>query len=380
MPGGFRDEEKTNYGITSLITKCLLKGTNRLDHEKFSHQVESLAAHLDPTMDKDYWGLTLDCLEPQFKKAFALMRETLFEPAFQPSEVAKEIKMQLAAIARMKDDPSDYAMLQSDILTFQGTPYAHAPMGELETLKGITPKVLRQWHERFLKGPMTWVAVGDMEAKALIDLLGSNLPARKAKPSINEPMTPRHALEPKTIRLAQGTQQSNLVLGMEAPAFHSPDYFPFRVLNTLLNGMGGRLFLELREKRSLAYSVYSAHDAGALGGICQIYIGCDPSKASNAREEMERVLFSLWRGKITPEELERAKTYMIGLFKMGFQSNRSQVLSYARNEMSGRGAEAVALVPGKIREVSLAEVRRVAERYLDTDRKTWVLLDPIAKE
>jgi zinc protease len=294
--------------------------------------------------------------------------------------VAKEIKMQLAAIARMKDDPSDYAMLQSDILTFQGTPYAHAPMGELETLKGITPKVLRQWHERFLKGPMTWVAVGDMEAKALIDLLGSNLPARKAKPSINEPMTPRHALEPKTIRLAQGTQQSNLVLGMEAPAFHSPDYFPFRVLNTLLNGMGGRLFLELREKRSLAYSVYSAHDAGALGGICQIYIGCDPSKASNAREEMERVLFSLWRGKITPEELERAKTYMIGLFKMGFQSNRSQVLSYARNEMSGRGAEAVALVPGKIREVSLAEVRRVAERYLDTDRKTWVLLDPIAKE
>jgi zinc protease len=186
-------------------------------------------------------------------------------------------------------------------------------------------------------------------------------------------------LEPKTLKLSHTSQQANLVLGFRAPAFHAPDYFAFRVLNTLLNGMGGRLFMELREKRSLAYSVFAAHDAARLSGIYQIYIGCDPSKADKARVEMERVLYSLIHDRIRPEELERAKTYMTGLFEMGLQSNRSQVLAYARYEMSGKGAPWVKEVPSLIRQVTLKDVRAVAQRYLGTDDKTWVLLDPADK-
>ncbi|HVZ81381.1 MAG TPA: pitrilysin family protein [bacterium] len=380
VPGGFSEERPEVYGITSLMTKCLLKGTSRLSHDIFSHRIESLGAHLDASMDKDYWGLTLDCLVPQFERAYELFRETLRDPAFLPSETAKERKMQMAAVARLKDDPAEYALLQSDLLTFQGTPYAHAPLGEPETLSKIGSVAMRDWHHRFIKKkPLTWFAVGDMEPEKLLKLLETD-PRGRRKPGRPGRDGGHHDVASRTLRFRQGTQQSNLVLGLSAPSFRSDDYFPFRVLNTLLNGMGGRLFLELREKRSLAYSVYASHDAGARAGIYQIYIGCDPSKADSARAEMERVLFDLWTGRITQAELERAKTYMAGLFKMGLQSNRSQLLSYARYEMAGHGAGTLALVPGKIQKVTLKDVRRVAEKYLDTDKKTWVLVTPQGRD
>jgi zinc protease len=172
------------------------------------------------------------------------------------------------------------------------------------------------------------------------------------------------------------SQQANLVLGFQAPSFHSPEYFPFRVLNTLLNGMGGRLFVELREKRSLAYSVFASHDAGARAGIYQIYIGCAPDKVERAQTELLKVLSNFIGGDISRAELDRAKTYMIGLYQMGFQSNRSQVHSYARYEMSGMGAPGVEKFPAHIREVTLDQIRKVAGKYLDTPNKTWVLLTP----
>jgi zinc protease len=250
-------------------------------------------------------------------------------------------------------------------------------MGEPETIAKIDPKALRQWQARSLKSaPMTWVAVGDFETQKLVDLIEAQGSSRKAPVKRSVVSDARRDIVPKTLQFHQGTQQSNLVLGLSAPTFVSNDYYPFRVLNTLLNGMGGRLFVELREKRSLAYSVYASHDAGAKAGIYQIYIGCDPAKADKARAEMERVLFDLRRGTIPTEEFERAKTYMSGLFKMGLQSNRSHLLSYARYEMAGHGAEVLAKVPQRIKEVTLTDVRRVAEKYLNTDKKTWVLVTP----
>src|SRR6185295_2143848 len=88
LKGGFSAETK-NQGITTLMTKCLLKGTKKRNHEEFSREVESLAAHLDPLMEKDYWGVTLDVLKTNFEKSFDLMLETLYEPLFAGVEVDK---------------------------------------------------------------------------------------------------------------------------------------------------------------------------------------------------------------------------------------------------------------------------------------------------
>jgi zinc protease len=379
--GGFSRESPGRYGLTALMAKCLQKGTDRRNHEEFSREVESLAAHLDTALDKDFWSVTLDVLIPNFEKSFSLMLEALWEPSFSEEEVRKEKKLQLAAIQRLKDDPAEYALLESDMLTFAGTPYGHAPLGSVKTVGSLGAGDVRRWHRRHLSGPgMTWIAVGDFEAEALRDFLDSKLPrlpasARPGAVRTTPPITGSGRLD-----LNNDSRQANLVLGFRAPSFKSPEYFSFRVLNTLLNGMGGKLFVELREKKSLAYSVFAAHDAGAQGGIYQIYMGCAPAKVEEAERELLHLVESFARGGISASELERAKTYMIGLYQVGAQSNRSQVHSYARYELSGFGAEWMDRFPDQIRKVRLEEVRRVAGKYLGNPRRTWVRLGPMKRE
>lgn len=377
VPGGFWKENKAQYGITTLMTKCLQKGTLKKDHARFSHEVESYAAHLDSVLEKDYWGVQLDVLKPNFEKSLDLMLESLYEPAFSNGEVEKEKKLQISAIERLKDDPAELALLQSDLASFESTPYAHMPMGTVETLSRISAREVRQWHHLHLSGgPLTWIAVGDFDALEMVKTLNAKLPKGRAKRSVQFPFPVKHVLKPRSVALTSDSQQANLVVGFKAPSFNSKGYFSFRVLNTLLNGMGGKLFIELREKKSLAYSVFAAHDAGALAGIYQIYLGCAPSKAQEAKRELLKVLDSFSQGKITEEELQRAKTYMIGLYQVGFQSNRSQVGSYARYELSGWGAPWVEKFPELIRKVTLKDVRTAAKTYLGVPEKTWVVLTP----
>jgi zinc protease len=378
-PGGFCKETEKNYGITTLMTKCLQKGTIHRSHVQFSQEIESYAAHLDPVLEKDYWGMQLDVIKPNFEKAFDLMLESFYEPAFSNAEVEKEKKLQISAIERLKDDPSEYVLLQSDLLSFTSTPYAHMPMGTVKTVTKLLAQNVSQWHHSHLsRTSLTWFAVGDFNPDEIKKFLDDRLPASKPKLIRKKIKSKPHHFESHSLTLPSDSQQANIVVGFRAPSFNSAGYFSFRVLNTLLNGMGGKLFIELREKKSLAYSVFAAHDAGALAGIYQIYLGCAPQKAGEAKREMLKVLDGFAQGKISEEELRRAKTYMIGLYQVGFQSNHSQVSSYARYELSGWGAPWVEKFPELIERVTLKEVQKAAKEYLGVPQKTWVTLTPSA--
>jgi zinc protease len=140
--------------------------------------------------------------------------------------------------------------------------------------------------------------------------------------------------------------------------------------------MGGRLFEELREKRSLAYSVYGSPDAGFLSGVYQVYIGCAPAKVEDSRKGLLRVLDDVVRSGISVQEVDRAKTYMIGLYKVGSQSNRSLVHSYARYELGWSDATRMEKFQEMVRAVTMGQIREAAKKYFATDRRTWVLLVP----
>ena len=242
-------------------------------------------------------------------------------------------------------------------------------------------RIFEKWHEKFIfAGEFTWVAVGDVNPIWLRNLLNQQFKKSRRTKRKSEKITETNSpLQAKTLLLESENQQAHLVLGFKAPAFHSKDYFPFRVLNTLLNGMGGRLFSELREKRSLAYSVFASHDAGKLGGIYQIYIGCAPEKIEQSKKEMIKVIHSVVAGSFSNIEIERAKTYMVGLYQVGLQSNRSQMHSYARYELTGFGAPWVERFPDLIHQITVQDIQRVANKYLDTESKTWVYLTPKGK-
>ncbi len=375
--GGFVNEGEKRQGLTHLLTRCLTKGTENRTYEQFSARIEGLAAHLDPFMEKDYWGMTLDCLDNRFSEAFPLMMEAVLQPGFTRAGVEKEKGMQIAALKRQKDDPADYALLKSDLLTFQGTPYGQEPMGTVKTVSGFDVKDINAWHQGYLgKANLTWVAVGNFKKEELVrdlrekTLLFSNA-KRKDFPSIK-----KSSWNEGRFREILKSQQSHIVLGMRAPNYLSEDYIAFRVLNTLLGGMGGRLFAELRDQKSLAYSVHASHDAAIQSGIFQVYIGCAPSKVKAAKEGLVEVLRDFAQKPPSSTDLERAKTYLTGLYQMNQQSNRSQVYSYGRYALSGLGLNIMDKLPVRVKAVTAVQVQAAAQRYLLDTNQTWVEIGP----
>ncbi len=378
--GGFPDEKPGQYGLTTLMSKCLLKGSGGMNNAQYAEAVEALAARIDPVAEKDYWGLTLDTLSPQFDEALGLLGQALTRPLFDKDEVAKERELQQALIRRLSDDPGEYALQKSDVLTFAGTPYAHTPLGEEKDVAGFNAAKASKWFKsRAGRRRLTVVVVGDVDVAALKGRLESvlaDLPQGPAPEKIKA-VSPR--LAPKEERETLDRKQATLVLGLRAPRFDSKVYFTFRVMSALLNGMGARLFVELREKRSLAYSVFASHEALARSGVFQAYVGCAPGKEIEARRELLRVLRSLAETDVTDAELHRAKTYITGLYKVGLQANRSQMGSIARYELSGPGAEWVGKYPEEISKVSKKDIREAAKSVFVTDSATWVVLGPDKK-
>ena len=165
-------------------------------------------------------------------------------------------------------------------------------------------------------------------------------------------------------------RQAHLVLGFRAPSFGSKEYGAFRVLNTILNGMGGKLFVELREKKSMAYSVFGAYDAGKIAGIYQVYIGCAASKTAEVERELLKVLDYFSSQPVSQDNVKRAQTYLIGLYLLGLQSNRSQVQTYTRYELAGPGARWVETFAEQVKKVTASQIQTVARKYFGSPHKT----------
>jgi zinc protease len=283
-------------------------------------------------------------------------------------------------IRRLSDDPEEYGLLKSDLLCFAGTPYAHSLLGEVKTVRRWKASTVRSWYQsRLGRQGMTIVVVGDVHPEMLKVRLESILSEMPQGPSPSNRKLVEAKVRTVELRETMDRRQSTVVLGLKAPAFETKNYFALRVLGALLNGMGARLFVELREKHSLAYSVFAAHELLSRSGIFQAYIGCAPHKEKEARMKLLEVFHSLAKEKVSNEELVRAKTYISGLYQVGLQSNRSQMGSLARYEMSGPGAEWVSRYPDLVNKVTARDVQEVAKMLFLTNDRTWVVLGPKLK-
>ncbi len=154
------------------------------------------------------------------------------------------------------------------------------------------------------------------------------------------------------------------------------DHYAIEVLNTIMSGMGGRLFLELRDKKSLAYTVTSFYTPGLEPGFLGVYIGTAPEKEQEAIQGMKEQLALLLEEGVTDEEIERAQNYLVGAFEIGLQENSSQAAKITFDELYGIGWEEYNKYPEKIYAVTKEDVLAAAGKYIDLDKYTIAIVKP----
>ena len=189
-------------------------------------------------------------------------------------------------------------------------------------------------------------------------------------PEEERPASPRRAVK----KLAKA--QAHLMLGFLGARLSDPLRWPLEVLSTVLSGQGGRLFVELRDKRSLAYSVTSFSVEGVDPGTFAVYIGGGPEQVSEALEGIRRELDRCRQSPPTPAELDRARTHLIGTHAISLQRNSARAAVYAFDETYGLGADFSFRFAEHVGAVTGADVLAAAQQVLDPRGEVLVLVAP----
>ncbi|MCC2678202.1 MAG: zinc protease [Pseudobdellovibrio sp.] len=318
--GGARYEQPDIMGLSELAARTWISSTNKKSEEQMMHEIEESAISLSSFSGKNTSGFSLDYLSFFEKKALDLALENMLDCEFKEEIIKREKYMLEQAIKSKQDHPGSLCMRQF-LKTIYGThPLSYDATGTLETLARIKREHLVEHAAKILNpNNLVITVVGDFNKKLWLDKI-----EQLEKSIYHSPTKPMiHALDSfnsnKSEFLSSEKEQSHVIIGWRGLTIKSEQRFVLEAIEAILAGQGGRLFIELRDKNSLAYSVspmkMESLETGYVGG----YIACSPEKVDKAIDMFQKEFKKLIDVPVGTEELERAKRYLIGQHDIGVQ-------------------------------------------------------------
>jgi zinc protease len=342
------------------------KGTSTMSAEQIAVEVESLAGSVSGFSGRDSFGLTGGTVSWNFLPVFEIFSDILLHPEFPEGFVEKTRQDILAAIKNQEDSLAHLSFRLLWKSLYPCHPYGMDELGTLESVKGITREDLMDYYrEHAVSRNLVLAIVGDIdriEAREVAERSLMDLPDTPFSRSIQPCSVPPR--DEATQKVSAEKQQAHILVGARGGRHKGKDKYSLEVLDAVLSGLGGRLFAELRDQQSLAYSVTSINRTALDPGLFAIYMATKPDKRQVAIDGVREQIRRIRNEEIPEEEIERAKNYIIGAYEVGLQTNAAQAAAMAFNERYGLGYAEYLEYPERIKEVTAKKVRRAAEKYL----------------
>ncbi len=361
-------------GSTRLLSQLLMRGTARRSGTAFAEAVESMAGLIDASAGRHTLGLRGVFLADRARVGLELFTEVLREPAFLEAELERERALQLEAIRSEVDRPAQRTMRRALAALYGDHAYAASPLGTPESVAEISAADLLALHWRLLDpSQLVFVVAGDVDPEHAAEALDEALTTRSVgATSVSAPA----ATEAFRVVESGKGEQAHIVLTFPGLTFNDPDRPALDVLTTVLSGQGGRLFLELRDRQSLAYSVSCSSVEAADTGFVTAYIGTAPDKVDRALEGLTSALLATAAHAVSDAELSRSRNHVAGTWEVAHERRTARVASLAVQELFGGVFTDLSGYPAAVRGVSAADVLRVAQRVFDPSRQVTALYDP----
>jgi predicted Zn-dependent peptidase len=354
----------------------LFKGTATRTAEDIAQAIDSIGGQLDAFTAKEYASYYIKVLDEHVPLAVDLLSDIVLRPAFPADELEREKKVILEEIKMVEDTPDD---LVHELFTqhfWEGHPLGRPILGSPETVEGFTGDTLREYFAgAYVASNMIVSAAGNLDharVRALVERAFGDL-ARDGEPLSANP--PR--VVPQVVTRTKDLEQSHICLGTNSyPQSHKDRYVSY-ILNTVLGGsMSSRLFQNVREKRGLAYAVFSGLSAYRDAGNITIYAGC----ANEAVEQVVDLCVEELRGlKRTPApepELRRAKDHLKGSLMLSLENTASRMSHLARQEIYFDRHFGLDETLAGVERVSADDVQRVAADLFANGSLAATLLGP----
>ena len=375
--GGLLAEDEDTQGINSMLAEMLERGTEQRSAAQFAAAVEDIAGGVGGFSGRNSFGLVGGFLSDSLDTGLELFADALLHPAFDEGELEKLRRDTLAALDRREDQLAQKAFELFATELYPGHPYRFTTIGSRESVSSLTTNDLRAFYEKYAVPTNGVLAVvGNVDPERFIEALGAQLADWEASEKVELPprQMPAAPDAPREASIQKGKNQVHIIVGFPGLSVSDPDLAALDVLTQVLAGQGGRLFLELRDKRSLAYSVSAFSIEGLDPGSFGLYIASAPDKLEEAEQGLRDELAKVLDNTITEDELERARNYLIGSHDVSLQRFSTQASLLSLDELYGLTATHHLDYGKRVSAVTLADVERVAHRVIQLDRPLVVIV------
>lgn len=375
--GGAATDPEEKPGLANLTASLLDEGAGPYDSQAYQTRVEDIASSIRFSASQDNLTATVKTLSENVEAAFELLRLGLTEPRFDPDPVERVRSSILVSLARKAESPNSIASRLWWKHAFGNHPYARPPDGTPEGVAAVTVDDMRRFvKDRIARDVLTIAVVGDITPERLAPLLDATfgtLPAKAAPANIPEATAGDGGA---TLLVEKPIPQSVVVFGHAGIKRDDPDWYAALITNYILGGGGftSRLTTEVREKRGLAYGVYSylaplEHTGVLLGGVA--------TENSRVAESID-IIRQEWRRMRdegpTEAELESAKTYLTGSFPLQFDSTDRIAAILVDMQQKNLGIDHLDRRNALIDAVTLEDAKRVARRLFQPDALAFVVV------
>jgi predicted Zn-dependent peptidase len=380
---GSRDEDHAHAGATHYLEHLLFKGTKRRTALEISAEMDAAGGEMNAFTAKEYTCYYARVLDADLPLAVDILSDMVTSSLITPKDVDAERNVVLEEIAMNEDDPSDTVHEAFTSKLFGDTPLGRPILGTTDSINAITrDQIVEHYQARYTSEHLVVAAAGNLDHDTVVELVRQafgpvlDRAAEPALPRLTGDHLDGQAVGVGTTLISRGIEQANLVLGCEALARIDERRFALGVLNAAFGGgMSSRLFQEVREKRGLAYSVYSFSGQHADTGMWGIYVGCLPSKADEVlaicRDEIARVV----EGGLTDAELARGKGQVRGSIVLSLEDPSSRMSRLGKSELVYPRLEPVDEVLSAIDAVGHDDIRAIAAEIL-TRPKALAVVGP----
>ncbi|MBO4207900.1 M16 family metallopeptidase [Micromonospora echinofusca] len=369
---GSRDETGAQAGVSHFLEHLLFKGTHKRTALDISSEIEAVGGETNAFTTKEYTCYYARVLDEDLPLAIDVMVDLVADSVLDPDDVETERGVILEEIAMHDDEPGDEV---HD--TFARAVYGDHPLGRLisGTEETVTPMTRRQiqafYRSRYTAPSIVIAAAGNLDHATVVKqvrraLAGGPLDTAPAEPAGHRPNTPVVPVRTAaTVVEPKETEQAHVVLGCPGIDRLDERRFALGVLNNVLGGgMSSRLFQEIRERRGLAYSVYSYASQYADTGLFAVYAGCAPGKVDEVLDLTRTELAKVAAHGLTDAELARGKGMTKGSFVLGLEDTGSRMSRLAKGELLYGDLLPVDELLARVDAVGVDEVNTLAAELL----------------
>ncbi len=375
--GGVAAEPPKKQGLGWLTAAAMRRGTRFRSAQEISALEDRYFTLFYAHADAETFGLRAECLKEDFLDAFQVFSEVLLEPSFPVEELEKVKKDQLSLIRKEKENPRSVLMNALARVMYGDHPYGRDVLGTKESVEKLSREdVLKYYHRVVQANNGLLVLVGDFHAEDVLPIVEgylSNMPAEEE--SVVVPVVEKRKRVSFEF-VPMNTEQAHIVMAFYAPGGKDETRYPMEVVENALAGMSGRLFMDLRDKRALAYSVTAFYRPRAKSGLFIFYMATAPEKVKEAVEGFRQEVDLLLEHSLTGDEIQRAKTFVVGNYKMGFETNSAVGTRLAYTQILTGDYTRVFRFSKRIQNVSTREIRRAILDNLKPTLYTVVIVGP----